>query len=345
MYNEMKTYMTQIQTLFSDLFSWVSGILGWTVEHPGLLVFLLTGALIPAGFWLWLYYRQVYMDKEDRKWLIITFFCGTLAVLPVLAINYLLQTFASFELINFVEDATIAQRIPLVILGFMIMGGLEEYAKFTIVRGVNGKQQAFNRIADGIEYAVAGALGFAFIENVAYFAVAAQEFSQGPVNLLGLMSDSTFIQIVVARNMGTMLVHTLFSGFLGYYYGRAKILGLQVEIAEKKKLRKYLLIHGVKARVKRLRMIWNNHKFPIPHAIHIKQDELIAEGLLVAITLHAAYNSLLHLNVSYLIAPLIIGEFALIMYELHLEKNLLVYDMEKVERLEIRKELEKISKF
>ncbi|OGC81932.1 MAG: hypothetical protein A2V81_03590 [Candidatus Abawacabacteria bacterium RBG_16_42_10] len=333
--------MTQIQTLLNDLFFWFSNIWTWMIEHPGLLIFLAMGALIPAGFWLWLYYRQVYMDKEDKKWMIVTFFCGIFAVLPVLGVNYLLKTFANFELINFVEDATLAQRIPLVILGFMIMGGLEEYAKFVIVRGVNDKQQAFNRVADGIEYAVAGALGFAFIENLAYFAVAAQEYSEGPINFVALMSDSTFIQIVIARNMGTMLVHTLFSGFLGYYYGKAKILGLQAEISEKKKLRKYLLVKGVKARVKRLRMIWDNRKFPVPRAIHIKQDELIAEGLMVAIVLHATYNSLLHLDVSYLIAPLIIGEFALIMHELHLEKNLLVYDLEKVERTEIRKELEK----
>lgn len=337
--------MTQIQTLLGDFFFWINSILTWAIEHPGLLVFLLTGALIPAIFWLWLYYRQVYMNKEDKKWMVITFFCGILAVLPVLGINYILKTFANFELINFIEDATLSQRIPLVILGFMIMGGLEEYAKFTIVRKVNDKQEAFNRIADGIEYAIAGALGFAYIENVAYFAVAAQAYSQGPVNFIGLMSNSTFIQIVIARNIGTMLVHTLFSGFMGYYYGKAKILGLKAEISEKKKLRQYLLIHGVKARIKRLRMIWDNRKFPVPRAIHIKQDELIAEGLAVAIILHAAYNSFLHLEISYLIAPLIIGEFSLIMYELHLERNLLVYDLEKAERNEIRKELDKNSKF
>ncbi len=334
--------MTQIQTLLSDLFSWTSDLVGWVIAHPGLLIFLFTGAIIPAGFWLWLYYRQVNMDKEDRKRMIITFFFGTLAVLPVLGINYLLKTFANFELINFVEDATISQRIPLVIIGFLMMGGLEEYAKFMVVRGVNEKKPAFNRIVDGIEYAVAGALGFAFVENIAYFAVAAQEFSQGSAtNFIALLGDSTFIQIVVARNMGTMLVHTLFSGFLGYYYGKARVLGLQAEISEKKELRKYLLIKGIRSRVKRLRMIWDNRNFPIPRAIHIKQDELIAEGLLVAIVLHAAYNSLLHLNITYLIAPLIIAEFALIMHELHVEKNLLTYDLEKAERIEIRKELGK----
>ncbi|MBI4835832.1 MAG: PrsW family intramembrane metalloprotease [Candidatus Abawacabacteria bacterium] len=334
--------MPALSTAFQDFFTWSYSLLAWIGSHPGLLVLLGTGALIPALFWLWLYYRQVFMDKEDSRQMAITFIFGMFAVLPVLGINYLLKSFLNFDLSQFVDQATIANHIPLIALGFIFMGALEEYAKFFIIRSVNDHQVAFNRIVDGIEYAVAGALGFAYIENIAYFTVAAENFApDGLNNFWLLMSNMSFVQVVAARNFGTMLVHTLFSGFLGYYYGRAKIIGLEAEISEKKKLRQYLLFEGVKTRVHRLKMLWQKRTFPLPRSVHIRQEELIAEGLLVAVVLHATYNIFLHLDVSFLIAPMIIAEFAIIMHELHVDKNLKVYDLEKEARSEIRKELQK----
>ncbi len=326
--------------ILRDLGQWTSNIWLWIAAHPSLLLLLATGALIPALFWAWLYYRQVYMEKDDTKYMVITFFFGMFTVLPVLAINYLLRLFFGFDLTQFVDHATLSQRIPLIALGFIFMGGLEEYAKFFVIKSVNNKHIAFNRVVDGIEYAVAGALGFAYIENIAYFAVAAETYAPGGAsNIVMLFNNFSFVQIVIARNFGTMLVHTLFSGFLGYYYGRAKIVGLEAEISEKKKLRQYLLFSGVKNRVNRVKALWQKRNFPLPRSIHIRQEELIAEGLLVAVVLHAAYNLFLHLNVSWLIAPMIIAEFVTIMYELHSDKNLVTYDLEQEARSEIRKEM------
>lgn len=331
--------MLSIGAVLTDLFSWIWNLEGWIAAHPGLLVLLATGALIPAMFWLWLYYRQVYMEREDTKHMLRTFAFGMFAVLPVLGVNYLLKTFFHFDLTQFVDQATLTHHIPLVALGFIFMGALEEYAKFFVIRWVNDKQICFNRIVDGIEYAIAGALGFAYIENIAYFAVAAQTFGNG--NFWDLITNFSFIQIVAARNLGTMLVHTLFSGFLGYYYGKAKIFGLKAEISEKKQLRKYFLYSVVKTRIAKLQTLWSNTTFPLPRHVHIQQEEMIAEGLLVAVVLHAAYNIFLHLNVSFLIAPMIIVEFGIIMHELHVEKNSAVYDLEQEARKEIRLEMMK----
>lgn len=335
--------MASFGTVITDFTGWISNLLVWIAQHPALLILLASGALIPALFWGWLYYRQVYMEKDDTKQMVITFLFGMFTVLPVLGFNYLLRLVFNFDLIQFVDSATSGNRIPLVALGFIFMGALEEYAKFFVIRRVNDKQIAFNRVVDGIEYAVAGALGFAYIENIAYFAVAAETYAPGLRDLGALFVNFNFVQIVLARNFGTMLVHTLFSGFLGYYYGRAKVVGLEAEISEKRKLRQYLLIVGVKNRVKRIKELWQKRQFPLPRSIHIKQEELIAEGLLVAIVLHAAYNLFLHLSVSWLIAPMIVAEFVIIMYELHLDRNLVTYDLEQEARSEIRKEMKKIK--
>lgn len=320
------------------------GIGGWVWAHPSVLLLLASGALIPACFWLWLYYRQVYMEKDDTRVMIITFVWGMTAVALVLAINYLLKLFIGFDVVTFMNDANNEGRILLVITGYTLLGAFEEYAKFFIISRVTAKQVTFTRVVDGIEYAIAGALGFAFIENIAYFAVAAQDYvPNANEHLLALITNMTFIQIVIARNFGTMLVHTLFSGFLGYYYGKAKVLELAAEINEKKNLRQYLLATGVQSRVKRIKQLWQNRNFPLAHSVKVKRDELLAEGLLVAVVLHAIYNSLLHYELAYFIVPLVIGEFALIMYELHLTRNLRIYDLERAERNEIRRELKGIQ--
>lgn len=332
--------MPIILTIFSDLWQWALELASWIWMHPSVLLLIGSGALIPACFWFWLYYRQVYMDKDDTKYMVLTFLWGTSAILIVLVVNYFSKILLGIDLAEIVEDASRNGQVWLVILGFMILGGLEEYAKFLIISRINNRQISFNRIVDGIEYAVAGALGFAFLENIAYFAVAANEYAPGGLsNILALVTNVSFIQVVIARNIGTMLMHTIFSGFLGYYYGKARVIELAAEISEKKKLHNYLLVKGVQSRVQRLKTLWQNHHFPIPHSIRIRKDELIAEGLLVAVILHALYNSLLHFDLAWIIAPLVMLEFGLIMYELHLEKNLYVYDLEKAERNEIRLEL------
>lgn len=332
--------MALILTIFSDLWLWIAGITSWIWMHPSALVLIGSGAFIPACFWLWLYYRQVYMEKEDTKYMIITFLCGTSSVLIVLMVNYLVNILFNIDLASVVETASSKGQTWLVILGFMILGALEEYAKFIIISRINNNQIRFNRVVDGIEYAIAGALGFALLENIAYFAVAANQYTPQGLNDIGyLITNISFIQIVIARNTGTMLMHTIFSGFLGYYYGKARVLELEAEISEKKKLHNYLIVKGVKSRIQRLKLLWENHHFPVPHSIRVRKDELIAEGLLVAVILHALYNSLLHFDLAWIIAPLVMLEFGLIMYELHLERNLYVYDLEKAERNEIRLEL------
>lgn len=332
--------MPILLTIFNDLWQWTIELAGWIWMHPSVLVLIGSGALIPACFWFWLYYRQVYMDKDDTKFMVITFLWGTSSVLIVLVVNYFSKILLGIDLADIVQDASRNGQVWLVIVGYMILGGLEEYAKFLIISRINNKQVSFNRIVDGIEYAIAGALGFAFLENIAYFAVAANEYAPGGLsNILALITNVNFIQVVIARNSGTMLMHTIFSGFIGYYYGKARVLELEAEISEKKKLHNYLLVKGVQSRVQRLKALWQNHHFPIPHSIRIRKDELIAEGLIVAMILHALYNSLLHFDLAWIIAPLVMLEFGLIMYELHLEKNLYVYDLEKAERNEIRLEL------
>lgn len=307
---------TYIHTdLTGDFQTWSREIVQWMASNPSILLICLVLGAAPAAFWGWMWYRKIEMDDDHRRLMYRTFFLGMFAIFPVYIINYTTSQLLNFDLIDFIKTQSVAGSTILIFLGYVLIGVYEEYSKFFIVREVDYKQRAFNRIVDGIEFAIAAALGFAFMENMLYFISALREM---PV------SSKEFSSIIIFRSLGSMLAHTLFSGIFGYYYGQAKFVGIPVA-EHGESLSVYNLYNGVRVRALRLKQLLKGEQFHRSLQLKLKEEELIAEGLFIAVMLHGIYNYLINIDQTIFIVPLIVMEYAIIVHELHVHRNLEVH--------------------
>lgn len=87
---------------------------------------------------------------------------------------------------------------------------IEESLKFILIKKICFGQKCFNQIMDGVIYAVALSLGFAMFENFFYFA------SFLPYGVPTLAGG------IILRTFSSTLLHTLSTGWLGYWIGRAR---------------------------------------------------------------------------------------------------------------------------
>ena len=303
-----------IQTLLAG--SHAVGV--WIGDNPRLFLLFFFLALIPAIFWLWLFVRKNHMDKMHKKYMIYTFIVGMLTVLPVFLIDS-----AATELFNINLNSSLfynAVKTPWLgrLLYFIVVVGMmEEYSKHIAVKEVDYKKSFFNRITDGIEFSVAAALGFAFIENIIYFNQA--------WDLLATKQE--FMGVVTVRSVGSMLAHALFSGIFGYYYGRAKFIDDTIRKDRSQHFHMHLF-SGVKTRFYRIKHTLSGSHIMIELGHTLRRDEIIGEGLLIAMLLHGFYNYFLDINHTYLIVPLIFGEFLFIWHELEVTENYAPHNLE-----------------
>lgn len=302
-------------SLFADSVGWVSGLLDWIQDHPRLLGIAGVLAVPAALFWLWMYAKRVTMDRPHHRLMVKTFLIGMFSVFPVLWINYVLVHFLGFDTNVFIYQNVAHRAYFWVFFAFMIVAVNEELAKHFIVRHVDYKRREFNRIADGIEFSVAAALGFAFVENITYFIMAR--------NMYEVLSPE-FVQVVIFRSLGSMLAHTIFSGFYGYYYGRARFVGVRKDLTPKR-VWNFQIGTTTFKHARRLRdlLLWRK-------SVHLEKDlvgrlheqQLVAQGLFIAMFLHSVYNFLLEYGKVYLTVPLIAIEYMFIVRELHKDRNL-----------------------
>lgn len=145
---------------------------------------LFTISLLPALFWLYLFYHQD-GDKEPWSLVIKAFFLGSLMVLPA-----------------GILEAPITPLLGGASLFAMtfLLGLFEETLKLLPILLFIYPQREFDEVLDGILYVLAAGLGFAFLENLLY------------ALLYG-------IQVGLIRAVFTSLAHATFSGILGFYLG------------------------------------------------------------------------------------------------------------------------------
>jgi len=243
-----------------------------------ILAFVL--ALVPALVWGYIFYKK---QHGKKRMLLVTFAMGALFVSPLLFYKYLWQFFPwldAFQYTNQINDdmlgfATLS-LIPLnVVLTFMIVGIIEEIAKLWAVKLTDKKRIC--SIDDAIEMSIMAALGFSFAENVLYF-----------YNIIATRGVGDIMYPFIFRSLFSTFAHIMFSGIMGYYYGVAIFSKNLME--EEKNKKKWPFIRTF-ARI-----------------IHFKKevllhDEKIAEGLLIAIVLHAVFNIFLEMNWVFLLVP------------------------------------------
>ncbi len=144
-------------------------------------------ALAPGIFWLWFFWRKDKFEREPALYLIKTFLLGAVVVIPAGLIEEMLT-------------------INNIIIDSMMVGIVEEAAKFLAVYLYVYRKSEFDEVMDGIVYSAAASLGFASLENLLYI------YSFGP-------------EVMILRAVISTLAHVLFGSFWGYGLGLKKMQG------------------------------------------------------------------------------------------------------------------------
>jgi protease PrsW len=158
-------------------------------------------AVAPCAFWLWLIYKRDKYQPEPKSHIIRTFFLGAAIAIPVAVIESILYP-GSIQ-----SDLTISSAAY---VAFIVAGVTEEVGKYLAVRAGAYRTRFFDEPMDGLIYASAVALGFAFLENVIYIINYGWE-------------------VILLRGMFSNLAHVLFSVLWGYPLAIVK-LGIKPKI-------------------------------------------------------------------------------------------------------------------
>ncbi len=163
-----------------------------------LIVAIILG-LIPSLAWLIFYLHEDFRHPEPRSLVALTFIVGGLSAILVLPFQLVAnQWFQKFG-------------IPgLEFRSFLVLAALEEISKFFVVFLFIRKENSFRfEPIHPMIYMIIAALGFAGLENIASLYNMNHEISK------------TIFEATVLRFVGATLLHSLSSGFIGYYWGKA----------------------------------------------------------------------------------------------------------------------------
>lgn len=255
-------------------------------------------ACIPALIWGYIFYKK---HPEKRTITAVTFLAGAIAVFPILIYKFLWQFFPwinAFRVADFYKNDVIGfsnlMLLPLsVIITFMMVGVIEEVLKLFSVKIADDDE--IKDIDDSIEFFILAALGFSFTENILYF-----------YNIWITQGASNLFMPFLFRSSFSTFAHLMFSGVLGYYYGIAHFAGaiLQEEIKSKRKFYTRIL-----------------HRTLSVRRIKLFHEELILEGLLIAVGLHAIFNIFLEMNLTFLIVPFLVSGYITLNYLFNKKEN------------------------
>lgn len=258
-------------------------------------------ALIPVCIWFHLVYkermRQLETDREKRreKWiLLVIFLLGALTV-PLLKLYYeYLQSHPQFDyyaqlstkLVGSDGDDHVYRTVTIIIDAL-----LEEIVKISLMLFFVRLMKLVRTIGDAISFSVLAGLGFAFMENIVYFITVYTD----PSNTF-----LTFVNVVIFRTIVLNVGHMTFSGIFGYFYGLSKFA---LPVSEEQ--------------------WWEGQKFPLFNIFSkifrqpmyaIFSMALVYEGLVLAMTTHATFNSFLEFNLRDYAVYLIIGTSLYVYY-------------------------------
>ena len=248
-------------------------------------------ACVPAIIWGHIYYSR---KPKGKRLTALTFIVGALSVFPILIYKFLWQFFPWMNAFRFADGYRTdiigfsnIMILPLsIIITFMIVGIIEEVMKMISVKVVDDDE--IKTIDDSIEFFIIAALGFSFTENILYF-----------YNIwLAHGSGNLFLPFLFRSSFSTF-AHLLFSGVLGYYYGTAHFAKpiLQEELRKNRK-------HWT---------VWMSKVFFIKKETLFHEERLL-EGLIISIGLHALFNILLEMNLTFMIVPFLVSGYLAINY-------------------------------
>jgi len=163
-------------------------------------------AILPFALsFAWLFFvRRFDRIRPEPVWLVVaTFVLGGLAIVPAALAEMGLSMISPWLDPGLATLGGQAWALPLSIAVFtVVIGGVEELAKYGAAWGLARHRKEFDEPVDGIVYGCAAALGFAAVENIKYFA-------------LGRMSGV----VIAVRAFETVPAHMFFGAIWGYGMG------------------------------------------------------------------------------------------------------------------------------
>lgn len=163
-----------------------------------IFIIYVLAAILPALLLLVYIYNRDTVEKEPPNLLIHLLLMGVVAGLASIALEQIgtaiLDSFISIE-----------NPVYVIFLAFLVVAVVEEGTKFFLLYRKTWKNPNFNYRFDAIVYAVFVSLGFAAFENIGYV------FGYG-------------LTVAPARAFLAIPGHMSFAVFMGYFYGRAKLL-------------------------------------------------------------------------------------------------------------------------
>jgi RsiW-degrading membrane proteinase PrsW (M82 family) len=164
-------------------------------------LFLLAAAPVIAVI-IYIYIKDKY-EKEPKLLLLYSFLLGTIVSVLISSILYVIYD----VLLPHPDKLNIFHQF---LKAFFMIGLVEEFSKYIIVRYYAQPKKAFNEPFDGIIYAVMVSMGFAFVENVLYV------FNGG-------------VQVALLRAITAIPAHAVFAIIMGYFMGIAKFSNHKVK--------------------------------------------------------------------------------------------------------------------
>lgn len=156
---------------------------------------------IPPVLWL-LFYLQEDRHPEPKRLLLLAFLGGIGAALLAIVAEFIL--IGQEGLLDLQSGILRNAIIP-----FLVIGLVEEYAKYLPIKTLIMKRPDFDEPVDAMIYMMTAALGFAALENALFiFPVFQENFIAG-------------FEVAANRFLGANLLHALASGIVGFFLARA----------------------------------------------------------------------------------------------------------------------------
>ncbi len=160
---------------------------------PQVILYAFLGGLLPALLWLWFWLKEDALHPEPRRYIVLTFIGGMLAVPLVLPFQIAIH--------KYIVDPNFQ---------VILWAGIEEVMKFVIVFIIALNQRFVDEPLDVVIYLITVALGFAAAENMLFLF---QPLSQGDT-LVSLITGNL-------RFIGSTLLHVFASATIGMMLGFA----------------------------------------------------------------------------------------------------------------------------
>jgi protease PrsW len=188
--------------------------MAWTA-----VVYALLGGIVPALLWLWFFLREDALHPEPRRYVLLAFLLGIVAIVVTLPLQYFTQCAQPHILPSFMYyGCNIDISAPVYLWAFF-----EEIVKWSVVAAcILWRTRVADEPIDEMVYLITIALGFAAFETALF--------------LFEPLARNAFMESVMTANLrfiGAALVHTFASGIVGFFLAITfytswykKILGL-----------------------------------------------------------------------------------------------------------------------